>query len=284
MTVDQVDLGAYFARIGFEQAGAVSPTLETLRRIQFCHACTIPFENLDVLLGRDIRLDMQSVQSKLIASKRGGYCFEQNGLLLYVLRAIGFDVTPHSARVRIAVTRDTTPPRTHLFCRVMLDGTPWLADVGVGGLTPTGPIRMDTDARQETPHEPRRVVRERGPHGEAFFHQVLLRTESGEAWHDVCEFTGEAMPEIDREVANWWTSTNPESKFRKNIMAALARENGTRHTLATREYTMRQGGTVLERIAVESLEQLLAILAQRFGLIVDGRTGTETALNFGIDG
>jgi len=81
------DLNAYCARIGY--AGPLTPTLETLHAVVARHAATIPFENLDVLLGRPIRLDAESLQKKLVRERRGGYCFEQNGLLLLALGAFG---------------------------------------------------------------------------------------------------------------------------------------------------------------------------------------------------
>ena len=206
------ELDAYFHRIGYE--GPREPTLATLSGIEAAHTRTIPFENLDVLLGRPIRLDMPSVLRKLVHERRGGYCFEQNGLLLAVLETLGFQVAPLSARVRVQRPRDFTPARTHLFVRVELDGEPWLADVGVGGLSLTAPIRLNTSDEQPTPHEPRRLVREGG----VLYHQARL----GQEWHDVLEFTLEQMPPIDREVANWFTSTHPQSHFRDRLMVAPA--------------------------------------------------------------
>src|SRR3982751_885916 len=110
------DLDAYFARIGY--AGSRAPTLDTLHAILAAHVRTIPFENLDVLLGRGISLAPADIERKLVRDRRGGYCFEQNGLLLMVLTALGFRATPRSARVRLRHPRDSTPPRTHLFLRV----------------------------------------------------------------------------------------------------------------------------------------------------------------------
>src|SRR5262245_26732641 len=92
-----VDLDAYFARIGYQ--GAREATTPALRAIHLGHATRIPFENLDVLLGRPIRIDLESVQAKLVQRRRGGYCFEQNGLLASVLEQLGFGVTRLQARV-----------------------------------------------------------------------------------------------------------------------------------------------------------------------------------------
>src|SRR6185312_5860671 len=108
-----------------------------LHALTEAHAQAIPFENLDVILGRPIQLDLESLHRKLIVDRRGGYCFEQNGLLLYVLQQLDFDVKPISARVRIDRPREVTPQRTHLFLRVEVDGESWLTDVGVGALSLT---------------------------------------------------------------------------------------------------------------------------------------------------
>ena len=261
------DLDGYFARIGY--TGVRTPTLATLRAILLQHVQTIPFENLDVLLGRKIDLDPLAVEQKLVAARRGGYCFEQNSLLLHVLTALGFSTTPLSARVRVQRPREFTPPRSHVFVKVVLDGVPWLCDVGVGALSPTAPLRLDVEGEQSTPHEPRRLVRDgdwatndrRGPTAR-IFHQVQLAGE----WQDVCEFTLEPMPEIDREVANWFTSAHPQSHFRNRLMAARATPAG-RVTVLNRELTRRghDGAAVTQVLRDEA--ELLAVLEQEFGLV-----------------
>jgi N-hydroxyarylamine O-acetyltransferase len=278
MVPSTINLDAYLARIGYDGPSDLAPTLETLARLQLCHATTIPFENLDVLLARPMPLDIASLQQKLIVDKRGGYCFEQNTLLMHVLLALGYQVTPRAARVLFAAGRGQNTPRTHLWCEVQLPGSPagesWAVDVGIGGLTPTAPLRLGTTEAQPTPHDVRRIVPGDGPHTLSKFQQVLIDG----IWRDVCEFTGEAMPEIDREVAHWWTSTNPASKFRQNILAALATRDGGRHTLATREYTHRLGSTIVERFQITSGEHLREVLATRFSLAIPEGT------TFGIDG
>jgi N-hydroxyarylamine O-acetyltransferase len=251
-----LDLDAYFARVGF--AGPREPTLTVLEALTAAHAQSIPFENLDVLLGRPIELDEAAVFRKLVGDRRGGYCFEQNGLLLCVLEQLGFRVAPISARVRLERPRDCTPPRTHVFLRVELDGESWLTDVGVGALSLTAPIRLAPDVEQATPHEARRVVRE----GALWFHQARL----GDAWKDVCEFTLEEMPLIDREIANWFTSTHPRSHFRGRLMVARALPGGRRVTMLDDELTLRHPGGGAESRRVESPDHRLELLAAHFDL------------------
>lgn len=249
------DLNAYFARIGY--TGPRHPTVATLHAITFAHVASIPFENLDVLLGRGISLDPLLVERKLIHERRGGYCFEQNGHLLRVLQALGFAARPLSARVRWQRPRDFTPPRTHLFIRVEIDGESWLTDVGVGGLSLTSAIPLDDSGRElPTRHEPRRILRD----GAKRYHQVKL----GEQWHDVCEFTLEEMPPIDCELANWFTSAHPQSHFRSRLVAARATPTG-RLTLQNDEFTRREGSQAQTR-RLMSADELLDLLRVEFGL------------------
>ncbi|QTF93484.1 arylamine N-acetyltransferase [Halomonas sp. BM-2019] len=104
-----IDPAAYRARIGHE--GELSPTLETLRRLQARHVAAIPFENLDILLGRGIDISPRAVETKLIGARRGGYCFEQNALFKRVLEAIGFQVEGLLARVLWMAPSDAPPSR-----------------------------------------------------------------------------------------------------------------------------------------------------------------------------
>ena len=124
-----LDLGPYLERIRY--GGILSPTLETLRELQFAHVQHIPFENLDILLGRPVLLDQESIWNKLVVNRRGGYCFEQNRLFATVLESLGFAVTCLAGRVQMGSQK--TRPRTHMLLMVKIDGEEWLADVGFGG-------------------------------------------------------------------------------------------------------------------------------------------------------
>src|SRR5436190_17504254 len=121
-----VDLDAYFARIGY--MGERIPTAATLRALHLAHTTHIPFENLDVLLGRPIQIDLNSIQTKLVRDHRGGYCFEQNGLFAAALEQLGFQVTRIAGRARHLTTR--VLPRTHMILKVEVDEASWIADVG----------------------------------------------------------------------------------------------------------------------------------------------------------
>ena len=253
---DQIDLDSYFARIGY--TGSREPTLPTLHAVTAAHVQSIPFENLDVLAGRPIHIEPEAVFQKLVHDRRGGYCFEQNSLLLDVLLALGFEASPLSARVRLQRPRDFTPPRTHLFIRVELGNESGLTDAGLGGVSLTSAIRLQTDIEQPTAHEPRRILHENGK----WFHQVRF----ADGWTDACEFTLEEMPPIDRELANWFPSTHPQSHFRNRLLVARAGTDGRRLTVLNDEFSIRQRDGNAEKRQIASPAELLEILDEHFGL------------------
>src|SRR5579862_105740 len=108
-----IDLTAYFGRIGFSGPARPAPTLDTLRALHLLHPQAIPFENLDVLIGRPVLLDLESIQRKLIANRRGGYCYEHNLLFRSVLEALGFRVRGFAGRVLWGREAPDMPARTH---------------------------------------------------------------------------------------------------------------------------------------------------------------------------
>src|SRR5262245_24387955 len=110
-----MDLDEYFERIGWR--GSRAATAEVLAGLVGHHVRAIPFENVDVLLGRKIRLDLDGLWAKLVRARRGGYCYEHASLFAAVLRELGFTVHCHSARVVMLTPRDSSP-RTHMFLTV----------------------------------------------------------------------------------------------------------------------------------------------------------------------
>jgi N-hydroxyarylamine O-acetyltransferase len=249
------DLDAYLARIGFE--GSRDPSHATLAQIQHRHVCSIPFENLDIQLGRGIRIDLPSIVQKLVHNQRGGYCFEQNALLRAVLVTLGYQVTPLLARVRWLVPPEQETALTHMVLVVEIDGERWLVDGGFGSGSLTAPLRIDLTAPQPTPHDPRRVVRR----GELYVQQTTLTGD----WSDLYLFTLQPALNIDYEVANWYTSTAPQSRFMLNLVAARADE-GRKYTILNREFTTRWNDGRVEKHEISSGDELLEVLASHLNL------------------
>jgi N-hydroxyarylamine O-acetyltransferase len=144
-----INLDAYCYRIGY--SGERAPTLATLRGVLKRHAIAIPFENLDVLLGRKISIEPSAVEQKLVHDRRGGYCFEQSTLMLHALRALGFDVYPLIARFRWQVPPEVPTNLGHMRLRIDLGGIAYIADPGLGSLTLTSPLELDETGEQLTP-------------------------------------------------------------------------------------------------------------------------------------
>jgi len=250
------DLDTYLARIDYR--GPRTPTLETLHAVSLHHTTSIPFENLDVLLHRPIDLTPEALMAKLVHGRRGGYCFEQNNLLLLALRALGFKASLLGARVRGPIPREEITLRTHTFVKVTLSEGEFLADVGLGTSSLTSAIPLVFDRELPTPHESRRLVREDG----RLFHQVPA--EGG--WMDVCEFTPEEFHFVDCEMGNWWTSAHERSHFRHNLIVGLARRDGTRVAIREGKFLRRRGVEILASEPLTSAEQLLRLLREEFGL------------------
>jgi N-hydroxyarylamine O-acetyltransferase len=250
-----MNLDRYFARIGF--AGKARADEATLRALHGLHVQAIPFENLDVLLGRRIDIAGSAVAKKLIDDRRGGYCFEHNTLFQTVLAAIGFHVEPFLARVRFNVPREVRTGLTHMILRVTIGGRPWLADVGFGGVGGSAPLLLDTEEEQATPHEPRRLLRR----GSLHVHQALL----GGEWKDAYEFVLEAPAPVDFELGNWYSCTHPQAHFINNLVVAKL-DGPERLIITNREFTVRQIDGSAERHEIASPEELLVLLTSRFGM------------------
>src|SRR5258706_8850024 len=144
-----MNLERYLHRIAF--TGTAAPDLPTLARLQSLHVAAIPFENLAALSGEPIGLDVASLEKKLLAPGRGGWCFEQNLLFSHALEAIGFRIRRLAARVRWNVPEHVVTARSHMLLRVTLPEGEYIADVGFGGLTLTAPLRLEPDIEQATP-------------------------------------------------------------------------------------------------------------------------------------
>lgn len=253
----EIDLDAYLDRIGARRP--LAPTLDSLIELHRAHGAAIPFENLDILLGRPILLDLRSVFAKLVTARRGGYCFEQNTLFGAVLERLGFSVRAHAARVRAGST--DVRPRTHMLLCVELAEGAFLADVGFGGDGPVHPVPF---AGAETWIGPsgHRLRTE----GEL---QVLQASLTGD-WTDLYAFGPEPAYDVDFEMANHFTSTYPRSPFVLNLVAQRSWPE-RRAILRNRELTIREaaGSSVS---SVRDPEHLLELLADLFDLRFPGGT------------
>jgi N-hydroxyarylamine O-acetyltransferase len=248
-----LDLDAYLARIDYK--GSLQPTVATLQSLQYHHVTHIPFENLTPLCREPVVLDIITLQSKLVASGRGGYCFEHNLLMAAVLRRLGFKVQGLAARVRWHNPDTSNLPRTHMLLKVLVDGEHWLVDVGFGGLTPTAPLPLMTDKAVSTSHETFMLKAE----DDLFVLQAKL--PSGDK--DMYAFDLQPQQDADFEMMNWYVSTYPESRFVTTLVAARA-DKTCRYALQDGIFSVYPLHGDLEKREIGSVMELKELLIEKF--------------------
>jgi N-hydroxyarylamine O-acetyltransferase len=257
MSRDDLDLDAYLERIRTE---AGPPNEETLARIVHGHARAIPFEDLDIHRGLPIRLDVPSLVDKLVRRRRGGYCFEHNTLLLHVLQALGFAVRPLAGRVRYI--GPTLLPRTHMLLLVEIGARSLLADVGFGGRNLREPIPFVIGETIVQGRESYRLDRE--PDG-----VIALSSLLPEGPRALYAFGLEPQHAPDFEMANWYTSTHPSSRFVNHKIAARIGD-GQRVSLVDRDLrivtTHADGSETVQTREIEPGRAYLDVLRELFAI------------------
>ncbi len=254
-------LSGYLARVGLSKAP--EPDEEGLKEIHAAQVFSIPFENLDIHLGRSILLEPDKLVSKLIYRQRGGYCFELNGIFQLALESLGFAVRPLLARVIYG--RTDPGAHTHQVLIVKLPGQGWLADAGFGGPGLRMPLPLIPDQVGEQYGE-RYRLRLDPKYG------TVLQKESNDAFIDLYAFNeNELTLGIDIEMANHFTSTWPASIFRLHRMCALPQPWG-RVTLSNMELTIYRDGKSVRRTLPPGTQYMESI-AENFGINLDAAYG-----------
>jgi N-hydroxyarylamine O-acetyltransferase len=248
-----LDLNAYLARIDY--TGERQPTLDVLNALHLAHATHIPFENLDILLGRPIRLDLASLQAKLVSGRRGGYCFEHNLLFCAVLESLEYVVKPLAARVRLGEPR--LRARTHMLLMVTVNDSPLIADVGFGGGGLLHPIPLVEAQPVRHYNWDYRLVRE----GIGW----VLQSRSDTQWMDLYTFTLDRQYPIDYEVANYYVSTHPGSQFTQGLFVQQATPEA-RFFLNEETLTVDRGSGTKTVQTLATNDERLAVLAETFDL------------------
>jgi N-hydroxyarylamine O-acetyltransferase len=275
----ELDLPAYFARIGYEHAARPAPTLDTLRALHLLHPQAIPFENLDVLLGRPVRIDLASVQRKLVGARRGGYCYEHNLLFRSVLEALGFRVRSYAGRVLWGREASSMPPRTHMCLIVEIDGTRYLADVGFGGMTLSAPIVLQSKLEQITPHGAFRLEdADTDPADPSDLPAYILQALIDGHWTSIYRFDLDPQYQADYEMANHYVSTFPHSVFVNNLLAARLAP-GTRYGLFNHTLSIHDEREGTHKRELASVDALRHVLAEELGIhLPEPRTELDAAL------
>jgi len=263
---DGFDLGAYLARIGLDAPPPVS--VEGLALLVRAHRMAIPFENVDIALGRQIDLAPAAIFDKLVQRRRGGYCFEQNALFDRALATMGFDGRPLMGRVWLGIADGEAPPRTHQLELVMLEGKPWIADAGFGGsLTP--PLLLAEGESEPGTDGVRFRLARNGDHGWMLSRQgrpAYLDVPDAEAarWQDQYSFTTDIVFAADREMGNHWTSTRPGTRFTSMVMVHRITADGFA-SLSGNALRLRAGDETRD-ILLETPALLREALSEHFGM------------------
>ena len=261
------NLHLYLQRLGFDAPPA--PTLDTLRRLQLRHTGVFPFENLSTICGEAVLIDLPSVEQKVLHGGRGGYCYELNNLFLALLLELGFEARGISGRVVMNQPEGSWTARTHRLTLVNIDGVRYITDVGFGGMVPTAPLLLDTDAEQSTPHEPYRI--EVQPDG------YMLRARVAGEWRPMYLFDLQRQEDIDYTLGNWYVSTHADSTFTQRLMVARTGD-GWRRTLNNGSFAIHRMGAESERREVTDVDELIQLLEREFDLRVPNRPQARPAL------
>lgn len=248
-----MDVAAYMRRIGY--AGPQTPSAETLRGLHLAHTMAIPFENLDIHLGRPISLEPSQLYDKVVGARRGGYCFELNGLFGWLLDSLGFAVDHLAARVLLGDT--IVRPRSHRVLLVTLSDQRWLADVGFGGNGLMAPIAVSPGQVDVQGMERFRLI-------QIAEHEYRLEWGLDDRWQGLYRFGLEPQFPVDYIHANYFLSHSPDSIFTRTHICTKPTPEG-RLVLQDRRFKVRAHG----RTRVETVEQVdnyRSILEEQFGL------------------
>ncbi|MDQ0112665.1 arylamine N-acetyltransferase family protein [Paenibacillus harenae] len=253
----ETQVTAYLNRIGFE--GSAKPTLDTLSRLQYAHLHTIPYENLDILNGVPLSLEISRLFDKIVNRRRGGYCFELNALFGWLLEELGFQVKHYFGRF----WRDEAVvpcKRRHHILQVELDGIKYIVDVGAGAAAPRWPLKLLHGIVQEQQDEWYRLMKDRT-------YGWLLEERKGDEWRTIYSFTEEPNLPFDYVTTSYWCENSPESIFRKGAMVAIRTEEG-RNTIAGKEFRIFSQGSV-NAFEPSHDDHYSECLRKYFGILID---------------
>ncbi|MEU8135811.1 arylamine N-acetyltransferase family protein [Streptodolium elevatio] len=250
----QEHLDGYLALLGVARPEG-APDAALLAELQRRHLIAVPFENLDIHLGRPIRLVEDELVAKVVDRRRGGFCYELNGAFGALLRALGYDVSLLAARVFVDGGASVGIPYDHMTLLVRLD-EPWLADVGFGRFA-REPLRFDVRDEQPDAEGVFRIVD--GPDGD-----VDVHGDGGP------EFRMEIRPRelVDFTAGAWWHQTSPLSHFTRGPVCTRLTPEGGRITLAGRTF-IRTGPDGRHQEELPDDAAILAAYREHFGIVLD---------------
>lgn len=214
---DGCDVQKYFERIGY--FGRRQADIETLAALQEKHVLSVPYENLEIMERKPLTLDIPCLYKKIVERRRGGYCFELNGLFAWLLEELGFDIVQHFGRW-LRGEPLAYPARRHRVLRVRLDGREYLCDVGVGMPAPRRPLLFEFDTVQAQNGEEYRIIRD-----EINIYVVQYMSRDG-GWKNLYSFNDDPCIPIDFFLPHYYCTTHPDSPFLNMTMVYIRTEQG----------------------------------------------------------
>ena len=251
-----MDIKRYFSRIGLPANTEQKPTYELLKKLQLAHITSVPYENLDIIDGKPLSLDVDDIYDKVVVRHRGGYCFEVNALFDRLLKELGFRTESYFARFWRG--ESGIPHRRHRVIAVFIDGKTYIADVGIGSAAPRIPLLLEEGAVQEYFGEAYRFERD------ADFGWVLYEFTHGE-WKKYFSFTEDKQLDIDFVMPSFYCEKHPDSKFNKAVMVAMKTENGRKSVDGSvyKNFVGKELSYIEENMSSERVSE---ILKNEFGL------------------
>jgi len=250
-----LNIKAYLERINYH--GSLAPTAETLRQLQLAHLLTVPFENLSIHAQQPIVLADEALFTKIVERRRGGFCYEANGLFAALLRALGFDVRMLSAAVA-QKEGGFGPDFDHMALMVSL-AQRWLVDVGFGDSF-REPLRLDERGEQSQGRRAYRILSDDT-------HLILMQCNDETDWQAQYRFTLQPHEYADYAEMCHYHQTSPQSHFTRARICSRATEAGRITLSEMRLITTSEQGGRQERTLM-SQEEYTAILREQFGIVM----------------
>jgi N-hydroxyarylamine O-acetyltransferase len=262
-----MDVQAYLSRISYD--GPLEPSADTLRRLQLAHLLAVPFENLSIHASEPIVLDDELLFRKIVEQRRGGFCYELNGLFSTLLRTIGFDVARLSAQVANGAG-SFGPAFDHMALLVTLDEQ-WLVDVGFGDSF-VEPLRLTTPTKAKGKRK-KEKVKERisyriDPDAEYLVLWQLKGSDQNSNWTPQYRFNLNSYQYSDYVARCEYHQSSPESHFTKSRICSRLTSSG-RITLSGMNFITTEGAEKHER-SVRDQEEYAELLRERFGIVMAG--------------
>lgn len=260
LTVDR-----YLHRIGYD--GSREPVLATLQGLQRAHLTSVPYENLDLLYRRPCSLATSVMYDKIVNQRRGGYCFELNGMFTWLLREMGFTVSEYFGRWLLGEAL-AVPKRRHRILRVDLPEGHYVADVGVGRVCPLTPLRLAPDLVQEREGVNYRIVADE-------IHGWIVQVEVEGKYENFYSFTEDPQQAIDFTYPHYYCATHPDSPFIAKTMVHMTTSLG-RNSVAdafdpetgqkVRLFRVARANGVIQEWLARTEEQFQRGLLDHFGI------------------